>query len=111
MTTKERQPPAAILVSEEWEKELLRMNDLLSEQDIEGARALIRELREQWPDSERVRRYDEILNPGPARVLHGQRSGRPWGRARDWLKIHAQEYPGCWLAVHEEGLIAAAPQL
>ena len=28
-----------------------------------------------------------------------------------WLKEHAHEYPGCWLAIYEDNLIAADPDL
>ena len=28
-------------------------------------------------------------------------------KERAWLREHAHEYPGCWLAVYEDRLIAA----
>ena len=28
-----------------------------------------------------------------------------------WLRAHHKEYPGCWIAVHEDRLIAADPDL
>jgi hypothetical protein len=32
-------------------------------------------------------------------------------REQAWLSEHAAEYPGCWLAVFEDRLIAADPSL
>jgi hypothetical protein len=30
---------------------------------------------------------------------------------RAWLKEHAHEHPGCWMAVYGDQLIAASPRL
>jgi hypothetical protein len=37
--------------------------------------------------------------------------GRALDRERAWLQAHAREHPGCWLAVFEDRLIAADPDL
>jgi hypothetical protein len=39
----------------------------------------------------------------------GKGPGRPLDRERAWLREHAHAYPGCWLAVHKDRLIAADP--
>jgi hypothetical protein len=36
---------------------------------------------------------------------------RPLDRERAWLREHGREYPGCWLALDEDRLIAADPDL
>jgi hypothetical protein len=89
---------------------LRRLRSLLEEEDVEGARAMVKELVERWPDSERVRHLAHVLESPRTRVLHGER-GRPLHREHAWLRQHAAEYPGCWLAVFEDRLVAADPDL
>jgi hypothetical protein len=89
---------------------LERIRSLLEESDVEGARALARELEQRWPDDERVRYWARVLAPPVARVLRGVRIRR-LDRENAWLREHAREYPGCWLAVFGDGLVAADPDL
>ncbi len=37
--------------------------------------------------------------------------GRSFRRDHEWLRAHAREYPGCWIATYEDRLIAADPSL
>jgi len=51
-----------------------------------------------------------VLALPEVRVLQGERA-RPLDRERDWLRQHSGDYPGCWLAVYQDRLIAADPDL
>jgi hypothetical protein len=82
--------------------------DLLERDAVEEARRYVKELEQRWPDSERVRHYAVVLAPPVARTrpdLKLRRMDREW----EWLREHGHEYPGCWLAIHEDRLIAADP--
>jgi hypothetical protein len=105
-------PVAAPVVTDlppELVTDLEHMRDLLARGDVAGAYAWAKELEKRWPESERVRHYVRVLAPGTARVTPGE--GRSYDRERAWLRAHAREYPGCWIAVLEGRLIAADPDL
>src|SRR5438552_299234 len=76
-----------------------RLRGLLSDGDVEAARALAREMQDRWPGSDVVRYWARVLAPPEVSVEHGERS-RPLDRERAWLRQHADEYSGCWLAVY-----------
>src|SRR5262249_5008673 len=79
---------------------------------IEEARAAVRDLEARWPESERVQYWSKVLAPPVARTMPAPDSrSRPLDRERVWLREHAREHPGCWLAVYEDRLIAADPDL
>jgi hypothetical protein len=90
---------------------LARLIGMLSESDVEGARAYVKELVREWPEAERVQHYARVLvRP---RIL-GSRpaSGKSFTVAeKAWLKAHAHEYPGCWIALDDDRMIAADPEL
>jgi len=83
---------------------------LVEQGEVEEARERVNELEERWPDAKRVRYWASVLAPPVVRVLHGER-GRPLDKERAWLREHAREYPGCWLAIRDDRLIAADPSL
>lgn len=89
---------------------LKRMGEMLGNGDVEGARAWVKELEMRWPESERVRHYARVLAPPTVRTVP-RRGGRGFAKEHAWLKAHAREYPGCWIAVLEDQLIAADPDL
>jgi hypothetical protein len=89
---------------------LERIRHLLEESDVEGARTLSRELDRRWPDDKRVRYWARVLAPPVATVSKGKRLRRLDPEIA-WLRAHAGEYPGCWLAVFGDRLIAADPDL
>ncbi len=102
MSLQEQETPLSTALSE--------IRDLLEEGDVEGARALVRDLEASWPDADRVRHYARML--APPRVLKADGPpGRSLESERRWLREHAHEHPGCWLAVHGDRLIAAHPRL
>src|SRR5437016_2670549 len=75
-------------------------------------RAMVKELEARWPDSERVQYWSRVLAPPTARTMpRPDPRSRPLDRERTWLREHAREHPGCWLAVYEDRLIAADPDL
>lgn len=89
---------------------LTELQALLTDGDIEDARALVQEMASLWPDDEEVRYWARVLAPPRVTVLRGER-GRPLDRERAWLREHSSEYLGCWLAVLDDRLVAADPSL
>jgi hypothetical protein len=90
---------------------LARLIAMLSNSDVEGARAYVTELVREWPDAERVQHYARVLEP--PRILGSRpatgKSFTPGEKA--WLKAHAHEYTGCWIALDDDRMIAADPNL
>src|SRR5688572_1443111 len=82
-----------------------RLIAMLNSHDVEGARAYVKELVREWPDAERVQHYARVLEP-PRVVAVGPATGYSLEREKPWLKTHAHEYPGCWLALDGPRLIA-----
>lgn len=87
---------------------LAHLRSLLERQDLRGARAWVEQLRERWPDAERVQHFARILARPAVTVQPGQ-PHRSRAREYRWLRDHAAEHPGCWLAVLGDDLIAADP--
>lgn len=103
-------PAPAVDSETEHAADLLRLRDLLERGDVNGARSLIKELEPKWPDSSRVRHLSRVLAPPQGRTLRGQK-GRSRHAERQWLHHNAKDYPGCWLALDGDRLIAADPDL
>jgi hypothetical protein len=89
-------------------QDLQQLRDLVERSDVEGARTFVKELEELWPDSEPVRHWARVLAPPVARVVTGM-PPRSFEPEYAWLKEHGRGYPGCWLAVLGDQLIAADP--
>lgn len=90
----------------ELDADLQRLLTLVEASRVDDARALVRQLVSRWPDSEAVQKWQQVLALPEAR--------RPDDRARHsfrpealWITAHAHEYPGCWIAVAGDELIAA----
>jgi hypothetical protein len=101
-------PPEVLTEEEQLAADLRNLNDMLERDAVEEARRYVKELEHRWPDSERVRHFAVVLAPPVARSrpdLKPRRRDREW----QWLQEHRHEYPGCWLAVYEDQLIAADP--
>lgn len=88
----------------EWD-DLLLLRGYLEREDVEGARSFVRELEERWPESERVRHYAKVLAPPVVRVVPGG-PYRSLKRELKWLQEHPNDYPGRWIAVHGDSVIA-----
>jgi hypothetical protein len=93
------------------EAELAELIRLVEEHRVEEARRLAPELAARYPNSAEARHWARVLEP--PRILPNS-SRETWRRTdaeHEWLREHAHEYPGCWLAVHGERLIASGPDL
>jgi hypothetical protein len=90
--------------------ELDRVSRLLELGQVDEARRFARELQQRWPESDRVRSLARVIAPPTTRVLP-EAPDRRLDRERAWLREHSHKYPGCWLAVSEDRLIAADPSL
>jgi hypothetical protein len=93
-------------------RRLTQLRDEVSRGRVEEARATVKDLMARWPESERVQYWARVLAP-PTSCSMPEPSfrSRPLDRERAWLREHAREYPGCWLALYEDRLIAADPDL
>jgi hypothetical protein len=88
--------------------DLQHLRALLEGDRVREARRFVKELEQRWPEAERVRHYAHVLEPPKVRMrpdIPARSSEREW----KWLEEHGREYPGCWLAIHEDRLIAADP--
>ncbi len=90
------------------EEDLKHLRDLLARGDVKKARALLKELEPRWPDSAWVRHYVRVLALPTPSMRAGEREPSH-DREHAWLREHGHEYPGCWLAVREDRLLAADP--
>ena len=63
----------------------------------------------RWPDAPDVISAMRILTR--PRVEVRQATGRSLEREYAWLGQHAHEYPGCWLALLGDTLVASDPEL
>jgi hypothetical protein len=96
----------------ELHRRLEQLRDDVSNGRVKEARAAVKELETRWPESKRVQYWARVLAPPVVVPTTGpDPRSRPRDRERAWLKEHAREYPGCWLAVFEGRLVAADPDL
>jgi hypothetical protein len=92
------------------QKALDRLQQLVNSSRVEEARSYVKDVIREWPDSERAQHWDRVL--APPRVLEGKpATGGDISGERAWLKAHAHEYPGCWIALLGDRLIAVDPDL
>ena len=87
---------------------LAHLQGMLRQGDVTGARALVRQLERQWPEAAWVQHYARVLAP-PLATMHQREPSPSHEREYAWLQDHAVAYPGCWLAVLEDRLLAADP--
>jgi hypothetical protein len=104
MQTAETVQPDVKLEEEEDLKRLIR---LVEESRVDEARVLAPQLAAKWPESQPIQHMARVLEP--PKVTVGGKPGRSHKGDFAWLKEHAHEYPGCWLALYEGQLIAANP--
>jgi hypothetical protein len=89
---------------------LNHLRRLLATGQGESARSFVLDLVARYPDSEAVVHFARVLAPPVTRLVPG-RQGRSLDQDYAWLREHAREYPGRWLAVYQNELISAAPEL
>jgi hypothetical protein len=92
----------------EVKADLRRLISLVEASRVEEARVLVVELAAKWPDSGSVQHWRGVLEP--PRAYHTPvPPARSLEREYAWLRAHAHEYPGCWIALHGDHLVAADP--
>jgi hypothetical protein len=89
---------------------LARIKQFIETSAVEEARALAKEVVARWPEDGRAQYWARVLAPAKGRVVPGRRS-RPLDRERAWLREHAHEYRGQWLAIFGDQLLAADKSL
>lgn len=92
----------------ETKAELERLISLVESGRVEEARALVVELAAKWPEAGPIRHWRRVLEPPRAYCTTGV-PARSLEREYAWLRAHAHEYPGRWLALSGDQLIAADP--
>jgi len=77
---------------------------------VEIARELAQHGRRLFPDHERLRQVAAVLAPP---VLLGTRPSQPTGldASQQWLKEHASQHKGQWVAVRSGTFLGSAPTL
>jgi hypothetical protein len=91
------------------ERSLRRVVELIEAERVPEARALVPRVVERWPESRQARHLFSVLQP-PRVLSHPDDPVCP-EREQRWLQRHARDYPGCWLAVYNDRLIAADPDI
>jgi hypothetical protein len=94
----------------ELQRELTRVRELLEAGDLKAARTLAEHLETKWPGSPQAATAARILAP-PRVEIRASEPARSLDREYAWLRAHADEHPGCWLAVLGDELLAAHPDL
>jgi hypothetical protein len=84
--------------------------DLIERDRVEEARTYVKVLEGEWPEHPHVRHFARVLAPPAARAVEGKQLP-PLHRERAWLRANATSYPGRWLSIHGDQLIAADPSL
>ncbi|MBI3722273.1 MAG: hypothetical protein HY248_06935 [Fimbriimonas ginsengisoli] len=96
--------------SPEPDEDLTCLQDMLRRGDIAAARGFVKQLEQRWPDLPWVQYYARVLAP-PRFVARRASTTPSHDEEYAWLAEHAAAYPGCWLAVLGDRLIAADPSL
>lgn len=92
----------------EMQSDLARLIALVEASRIDEARAIAPELAAKWPDSRPIQHMARVLEP-PKVIPTSNVPNVSSYREIAWIREHAHEHPGCWLAVFEDRLIAADP--
>src|SRR5262245_17575316 len=89
---------------------LERLQDLVFAGDVEAARALVEQMSARWPEAEQLATYARVLAPAHSSCEPG---GPGWvlDADREWLRRHAHEHAGSWVALYGGRLLAAEPRL
>jgi hypothetical protein len=87
--------------------DLQRLVGLIEQDQVKEARTLARDLAEKWPDSAAIQHLAWVLEPPKVVRSRPGVSTPPFAQEYAWVRRHAREYPGRWLAVYGDQLIAA----
>jgi len=92
--------------------DLAQLNDLIANAPINEARAFVSELQQRWPESEEVAYFARVLAPPVVRGVSGEKyRARDLSAEIEWLREHATEYPGSWLALAGGQLLGSHREL
>jgi hypothetical protein len=87
-----------------------RIRELLKRGDVGGARAVAARAAARRPASAVLAHWAEVLSGAPAQLGEAA-TGRSRQREATWLRQHASEYEGQWVALVGDRLISASPDL
>jgi hypothetical protein len=94
------------------EEEAVRVvRTLVETSRIHEARERIGEFLRIWPDSQQLQYGKRILTPTVAKVVPSIKPNRSRIKENQWIKDHARNYPGEWLLIFEDRLIASGHDL
>lgn len=85
---------------------MAQLEALVRRGELAEAGELVRGMEQRWPGDEPVQKFARVLAPPAVSVRQGS-PARSRSRECQWLREHAHEYPGSWLAVLGERLVAA----
>ncbi len=86
-----------------------RIRQALAQEHVEEARRLAAQAVQEFPGSESLQKLHHVLQP--PRVIGTLPAGKPWDKERAWLIKNSKSYPGMWVAIREDHLIAAHSDL
>jgi hypothetical protein len=92
----------------EMKADLDRLVGLVEASRVDEARELSQQLAQKWPDSQPIQRLFNVLQPPRATFVPGL-PVRSFREEYAWIDDHAHEYPGCWLAIYQDRLVASGP--
>jgi hypothetical protein len=101
---------AGVVANHRLTDDLGQLADLVTRGELAGAWEMVQDMERRWPGDEQVRRFARVLAPPTISVRKGS-TARPRRQEYRWLREHSREYPGCWLAVFRDSLIAASPDV
>jgi len=77
---------------------------------FKAARYIASEGMKYQPDSAEIQKYARVLNPSQPTITEPTATLGPQAN-RDWLKAHAHEYKGKWIAIRNGELLGASQSL
>jgi hypothetical protein len=105
-------PTAARALTEpvECEEDAVRVVRALVESSrVREAREKTAEFLQIWPDSKPLKTAESVLAPAIARAVPPRKPQRSRALEYQWIRENARNYPGEWLLVFENRLIASSP--
>lgn len=88
-----------------------RIKDVLSTGDIQTARRLMDQAHKDWPEDEGLKRLARMVEPPRVVAVRSNSSGTDHEANRRWIRDHASQHRGSWVAVHDGHLLGVAPSV
>lgn len=92
------------------ESYVARIQDLIERDRVSGARRLIKEACDMFPDDPTLARWQDLLGPAKV-VVAGPASGVDRSAELHWLNTYGPSYQGEWLAVAGDRLLGHSRNL